>query len=228
MDSQTVYILVEATINDGNLDALEGVVEEMLAGSQKETGTRGYEWHLSADRKRCRLLESYADANALLAHFKGPVVQQLVPKLLEHCKVDRFEVYGDPGAEARAMMAAFGTEIFDRWKGLGRSGCDAARCPTHSRVSNEWEKVIAPLLVILIGRFGRQLQLLVRLIEQVLGLRRVALHVPLIVLLRGHDLLICLFAESLRRSQIGMMVGVDVLRRLLRDDYARAKHRSAQ
>jgi len=120
MDSHSVHILVEATINDGSLAAFEGVVEQMLAGSQKEPGTRGYEWHLSPDRKRCRLLETYADANALLAHFKGPVVQQLVPKLLERCKIDRFEVYGEPGTEARAMMAEFGTEIFDRWKGLSR------------------------------------------------------------------------------------------------------------
>ena len=76
--------------------------------------------HLSPDRKRCRILETYADANALLAHFKGAVVQQLVPKMLELSSVDGSEVYGDPGAEAREMLSGFGAGIFNRWQGFHR------------------------------------------------------------------------------------------------------------
>lgn len=118
MDSQTVHVLVEVTIYEGRLDAFEGIVREMLAGSQSESGTVGYEWYLSIDHRRCRILETYADSIALLAHFNGPVVQQLVPKLLEQCRVDRSEVYGDASPAARAMLAGFGAEVFDRWKGL--------------------------------------------------------------------------------------------------------------
>ncbi len=120
MAAQTVYILVELTVHDGKQDAFEALAQQMIAGSQKEAGTLGYEWHLSEDRRSCRLLEIYADANALLAHFTGPVVQQLVPKLVELVKVDRFEVYGDPGAQAASMLAGFGAAIFPRWLGLGR------------------------------------------------------------------------------------------------------------
>ena len=60
-------------------------------------GTLGYEWFLSADLKRSRLVETYVDAAAVLEHFSGPVVQQLVPKLMQIASVTRFEVYGDPG-----------------------------------------------------------------------------------------------------------------------------------
>lgn len=120
MAAQTVYVLVELTIHEGMLDAFEGVAQQMIAGSQKEPGTLGYEWHLSEDRRRCRLLETYQDANALLAHFTGPVVQQLVPAVLQLSKVDRFEVYGDPGPQAASMLAGFGAAIFPRWHGLGR------------------------------------------------------------------------------------------------------------
>jgi quinol monooxygenase YgiN len=120
MSAQRVYVLVELTVHDGKFSDFENIARQMTAGSQKEAGTLGYEWHLSRDRRRCRLLETYADANALLAHFKGPVVQQIVPKALEFAGVDRFEVYGDPGPEATTMLANFGAQIFDHWQGLNR------------------------------------------------------------------------------------------------------------
>ena len=120
MSAQRVYLLVELTIHDGKFDAFEKVAKQMIADTPKEPGALGYEWHLSSDRRRCRILETYADANALLAHINGPVVQQLVPKLLESSSLDRFEVYGDPGAEAREMLTHFGAGIFDRWQGFQR------------------------------------------------------------------------------------------------------------
>jgi len=115
-----VYLLVELTIHDGKFDAFKGVAQEMTAGSQTEAGTLAYEWHLSSDRKHCRLVESYATPDDLLAHLNGPVVQQLVPKLLQHAKLERFETYGDPGLQAAAMLAGLGGQIFSRWQGLKR------------------------------------------------------------------------------------------------------------
>jgi quinol monooxygenase YgiN len=120
MSPQTIHVLVEVTIYEGKLDAFEGIAREMVAGSQSESGTLGYEWYLSIDHRRCRIFETYADSVALLAHFNGPVVQQLVRKLLEQCRVDRSEVYGDPSPAARAMLTGFGAEVFDRWEGFSR------------------------------------------------------------------------------------------------------------
>jgi len=77
MSNQTVYLAVDFTINEDKLDAFEAIAQDTVAGTQKEPGTLGYEWYLSADRKKCRLIETYADANAALAHFNGPVVQEL-------------------------------------------------------------------------------------------------------------------------------------------------------
>ena len=120
MSAQRVYVLVELTIHDAKFAAFEAIAQQMIAGTQTEPGTLGYEWYLSPDRKRCRILETYADASSLLTHFKGPVVQELVPKALESATVDRSEVYGDPGSEAAAMLTGFGAQIFHRWHGLNR------------------------------------------------------------------------------------------------------------
>jgi quinol monooxygenase YgiN len=120
MSQQTVYFAVDFTINDGKLDAFESIAQEMVAGTQKEPGALGYEWYLSSDHKKCRLIETYKDADAVLAHCNGPVVQELVPKILGTAGVAGFAVYGDPGPKAREMLAAFRAEIFEFRRGLDR------------------------------------------------------------------------------------------------------------
>src|SRR5581483_3992144 len=105
MTSRTIRFNVDLTINDGKFDAFQAIAREMTAGTQKETGALVYDWYFSADRKRCRLLETYADAKAMKSNVHGPVVQQLVPKLLEVSKLTRFEVYGEPDPEdARTLQ----------------------------------------------------------------------------------------------------------------------------
>lgn len=98
----------------------------MIARTLKEPGALAHEWFLSADHKRCLLLETYVDANAVLAPMKGPAVA-LVPKLLETSSINSFEVYGDPGAEAAKMLTGIGAEIFPHWLGLGRSFAKTGR-----------------------------------------------------------------------------------------------------
>jgi len=120
MASDTVHFTVDLTIDDGKSGAFEDIARAMIAGSRKEPGTLAYDWYLSGDRRRCRIIETYADANAVLAHLTGPVVQELVTKLLEASKIGGFEVYGNPGPKAAEMLAEFWAEIFRPWHGLSR------------------------------------------------------------------------------------------------------------
>jgi quinol monooxygenase YgiN len=115
-----VHFVVSLAIHEGKLDQFESIAKTMIAGTLKEPGALVYDFFLSADRKRCRLLETYADANATLAHCTGPVVQGLVPKMLETSSITGFEVYGDPGAEATKILAGVGAEVFPLWHALGR------------------------------------------------------------------------------------------------------------
>jgi quinol monooxygenase YgiN len=119
MGAQTVHFVVHLNIQDGKLAAFEETAKAMLAGTRKEPGSLGYERYMSGDRKSCRLLETYANADAALAHCTGPVVRELVPKLLESASVATFEVYGDPGPQAAAMLSGFGAAMFAFRHGLG-------------------------------------------------------------------------------------------------------------
>jgi quinol monooxygenase YgiN len=118
--TQAVHFNVSLNIHEGKLAAFEQTAKAMIAGTQKEPGALGYEWYLSGDHKSCRLLETYANADAALAHCTGPVVRDLVPKLLESASVAGFEVYGDPGTQASAMLAGFGAAMFSFRQGLAR------------------------------------------------------------------------------------------------------------
>jgi len=120
MSKDMVRLAVDLTIKEGKLSEFESIARTMIAGSVGEKGTLSYDFFLSDDRQRCRLIESYVDADAVLAHFTGPVVQQLVPKLLGTASLTGFEVYGNPGPEATQMLKGFGAQIFDFWDGLVR------------------------------------------------------------------------------------------------------------
>jgi quinol monooxygenase YgiN len=122
MANDMVRFTVDLTIDDGKLAAFEGIAQAMIAGSQEEAGILAYDWYLSGDQKRCRLIETYADASRVLAHLTGPVVKELVPQLLGASKIGGFEVYGDPGPEAAEVLAGFRAEIFRPWHALSRRG----------------------------------------------------------------------------------------------------------
>jgi len=120
MLEKIVRFAVDATVNEGQPEAFKSVAEAMTKGSQAEPGTLGYEWFFSKDGKRCRLLETYVDAGAALAHFTGPVVTTLVPQLIPLCKMDRFEIYGDPGPEVAQLATGWGAVIYAYWAGINR------------------------------------------------------------------------------------------------------------
>ncbi len=121
MDTERIHFLVELGINDGALAEFKSIAQSMIEGVWQEPGTLQYEWYLSSDETSCRVLETYADAAAVNAHLNGRVVQELAPGLFRLTKIVRFEVYGEPDAEAAAVLKAVGAEILPHWNGLGRA-----------------------------------------------------------------------------------------------------------
>jgi quinol monooxygenase YgiN len=120
MNKQNVRLRVDLAIHEGKFAAFEAIANKMTEGTQKEPGALAYDWYLSPDKTQCRLVERYADQNALAAHIDGPVVQELVPKLLEHATLASFEVYGDPGSKTKEMLSAVGARIYNAWQGISR------------------------------------------------------------------------------------------------------------
>ena len=120
MNEQVVRLRVTVTVNEGQLDAFKSVAREMVAGAEMESGTLGYEWFSGAGETSFTLLETYENVAAVEAHFTGPVVGKLVPKLAAHVKITGLEFYGDPGPKVTEMAAGLGAAHFPYWNGMNR------------------------------------------------------------------------------------------------------------
>jgi len=119
MNSHKVHFVIDLTILEGKFEDFAATVKLMTDDTAKEPGALEYEWFLSKDRSRCRLLETYANEDAVQKHLAGAVVQKLVPKLLTFATISRFEVYGIPDAQSAAALTSLGAEIYPHWHGLG-------------------------------------------------------------------------------------------------------------
>ena len=120
MTKPGVYFIVDLNIADGKTGEFQAIAEEMVAGTQQEPGALGYEFYLDEDRRHCRLIEIYSHSDAALAHCKGGVVQQLVPKLLTVSSITDFSVYGDLSPETADILSNAGARLFQTWQGFNR------------------------------------------------------------------------------------------------------------
>jgi len=115
MDKKIVRFSVSLSITEGKFEAFERLAESMLAATRTNSGALGFDWYLSSDRRQCRLLETYTNADAVIAQMNGPVVHEFIPKMLAVATLNSFEVCGDPGPKAAAMLAGFGAIMFAPW-----------------------------------------------------------------------------------------------------------------
>jgi quinol monooxygenase YgiN len=115
-----VFFTVSLGIREGRRPAFESTAREMVAGTSQEPGALAYDFYVSANGTQCRLLEGYVDSDAAAAHLTGPVVTNLVPKLLESATLESFEVYGDPGPQASQILTNLGAKFFGNFHGYRR------------------------------------------------------------------------------------------------------------
>jgi quinol monooxygenase YgiN len=120
MVEQVVRLTVGFVVSPEHIEEFKSIAQAMTAVSASEPETLGYEWFASADGKRFRLVETYTDARAIEAHFMGQAVQHWVPKLVPICKVDGFEIYGDPGPMVAQMAGGLGAVFYQYWQGINR------------------------------------------------------------------------------------------------------------
>jgi len=103
MAGEKVYFKLDFNIHEGKLATFEQTAKTMIDGTKKESGALGYEWFLSEDRKSCRLLETYANADAMLAHMNETVVRELL--FLMSCATLRASAIFPAAARIAAMLA---------------------------------------------------------------------------------------------------------------------------
>lgn len=117
--SSVVSWNLELAVRDGRLDDFRALMQQMVESTEAEPGTQTYEWFLNADGTVCHLYERYADSEAALAHL-GTFGSKFAERFLACVEPTRFSVYGNPSAEARAVLDGFGAVYLGPFGGFSR------------------------------------------------------------------------------------------------------------
>ena len=114
-----IQYTIEWTIKPDQLDAFKELAKKVISMVQdNEPDMKGYQWYFNSDESKCYTSEWVADSEAILAHI-GNVGEEL-PKLLAHCDITRFEVFGNINQQAREALEGLGAVTFGYFDGFTR------------------------------------------------------------------------------------------------------------
>lgn len=88
---------------------------EALETARGEPGTLQYDWFFSDDGAECVVRETYGSSDAVLAHLGN--VGPLIERLIELGGGLKLEVFGEPSAALREVIAAFQPPIYSYVQG---------------------------------------------------------------------------------------------------------------
>lgn len=105
-----IEYVVEFTIHPGSLDDFKTAARKVIRRVRaEEPGTAGYQWYFSTDGRKCYVVERFENSAALVAHARGSVLADLLPRLLQLSTLDEVRVFGRPTAEAARVLAVLAT-----------------------------------------------------------------------------------------------------------------------
>jgi len=105
--SKPLFWIVEGVIQQGALDALRSLIDEMVTSAQAdEPGTMAYEWFILPDKSRICIYERYADSPAAMKHLETFGVR-FADRLGQLVRIERVTVFGDASEE---VVKALGDE----------------------------------------------------------------------------------------------------------------------
>jgi quinol monooxygenase YgiN len=118
--SEIVSWNLQLSVNDGQIDHLKALMDEMVESTRNEEGCRAYEWFLSPDGSECHIYERYADSAATLVHL-GTFGSRFMERFLTCLTPTAFNVYGNPSAEVRGVLDGFGAKYLGPFGGFTTS-----------------------------------------------------------------------------------------------------------
>ena len=119
--SENIFWVLELTVRDSDNDDMTRLMNDMVEATQaSESGALNYEWHLSDDRKTCRIYERYADAAAVMAHLEA-FGDKFADRFMSVFEPRRFNVFGKADGAVRAALTGMGAEFNETVGGFVRT-----------------------------------------------------------------------------------------------------------
>ncbi len=114
-----VYWLTEVEVRDGQADAFETLMRDMVAATRDtEPGTLTYEWSTNADRTACHIYERFEDSAAAMAHLRN--FRPFASRWGATFAPRRLTIYGSPSPEIVEALAVARPEVLAMAGGFAR------------------------------------------------------------------------------------------------------------
>jgi quinol monooxygenase YgiN len=110
---------LRADVKPGKVEVLRALMDELVASTMEEAGTRLYEWFISGDETAVHIHERYVDSPAALAHCTT-FAESYAERFLACVDPREFDVYGEPDEPTREAIAGFDPVPLRRWGGFAR------------------------------------------------------------------------------------------------------------
>ena len=118
MTNEIQYTL-EWKINAGGLNAFKELADSAIdTVLSNEPEMKGYQWYFNDDESICYTAEWHASSESLLNHLQN--VSEVLPELLKHSEITRFEVFGNPNPQALEAVNSLGGKVFKYYGGFTR------------------------------------------------------------------------------------------------------------
>ncbi len=118
MTNEIQYTL-EWTIKPGGLEAFKELTNKVIKMVRdKEPEMKGYQWYFNDDQSKCYTAEWQTSSESLLAHLQN--VGEVLPELLRHADITRFEVFGNPNPQALEAVQGLGAMVYGYFNGFTR------------------------------------------------------------------------------------------------------------
>jgi len=119
-NTDDVYWLITASINDGQMENLKSINQELVSATlANEPMTLSYDWSVSADGKTCYFFEWYDNSEAVMIHT-ATFGEKFAERLMGMIEIQSFELFGNPNAEVLEMLSGFGASFHQSIGGFAR------------------------------------------------------------------------------------------------------------
>jgi quinol monooxygenase YgiN len=103
--SEQIYWVLTVTVDQ--MDQFKPLIQKLVAATEKEPGTMGYEYNVGDDQKTVDIFERYADSKAAASHVTDNFGPNFSKEFLALANPAHFVVYGTPTAELKKILADF-------------------------------------------------------------------------------------------------------------------------
>ena len=109
--AEPITLIVESTVTDGKYDDLIALIAEVSAHcAATEPDQLRYDWYVDADRSEVRVVETYADSDAVRFHLQN--YSAYLPAMAECRTTVRITVLGEPDDALRSALGERGAGVF--------------------------------------------------------------------------------------------------------------------